>query len=715
MKSLSQFHLLALFGFVCLYPFGATMAHDEKCVNGSAAGAECKNIDLLAHMYLSELNDIYSPNDEASDIWGWKDTETGKEYAIIGLYDATAFVDISDPLNPKVAARLSTSPPAGKTAVASKSCHDDCGGNDDEVEIPGEEAEASGWMDIKVYQDTAYIGSEEAGFGVLVFDLRRLRAVSGGQWVVADKHLTEVMNSHNLAVDQDNGFLYAVGDDAYDAGGPGWGGAHVYDLADPLQPIHVTEFIIDPGMTGSSYLHDLWCGTYRGPDANFQGRQICFGANSGSERDATSGATKYFCDDDGVYSGDWTFDDKGNDDRDDDELIFGTGCIQTRPMGFRSNRYSNLVALDVTDKNNVQLLDRVTFPGSRYIHQQWPTEGHDYLYVNDELEEYSEARRTKFYIYDLGDLTNLQQASTFEYPGVDIDHNIYVHGRFAYQSNYSAGLRMLDVSDPVAPLEVGYFDLRPGYSGVDFISNWSNYVFPSGVVAISDIEEGLYLLRPALEETVNAPDLVIDGEVFELSTKELKSAFYLYNNGASAATEVEIIVSAQRWWDNSTGNIYIDTFDDENIVVKDPSITFSCNLEGPLMGFYDSAFYAGNTQVRCSIPNLPSCTGLYFYTHYQEFDAGDIRIAATARQLENAGTTADNTTYVTPADISSVSEVPSLELKRDALRASSCGPLTTPDDDVDDGPVVPSSGSGGGSLGWLLLLLVCPAVRRRYL
>lgn len=712
MKTFSQFYLLIFIGLACLSPAMSAFASEDKCVNGNAAGAECKNMDVLSYVFLSDLNDIYSPGDEASDIWGWNDPVTGKEYAIIGLYDATVFVDISDPLNPKVAARLSTTPPVSKPSSLKKLCHDDCGGNDDEVEVPGEEAEASSWMDIKVYGDVAYIGSEESEFGVLVFDLRRLRAVSGGQWVVADGHLSEVMNSHNLAIDQDNGFLYAVGDTAYDEDGPGWGGAHVYDLTDPLHPVYLTEFVIDPLLAGSSYLHDLWCGTYQGPDTNFHGKQVCFGANSGRERDSTTGITKYFCNDDGVYSGDWVFDNKGTDDS-DDELIFGTGCIQTRSLGFRPNRYSYLVALDVTDKNNVHLLDRATFQGSRYIHQQWPTKNHDYLYVNDELEESYYAQRTKFYIYDLSDLTNLQQVSTFEYPGLDIDHNIYVHGRFAYQSNYSAGLRMLDVSDPTSPLEVGYLDLRPGYSGVRFTSNWSNYVFPSGIIAISDIETGLILLRPELQETTTPPDLVVDGDVFQLANGELEGAFYVYNNGTGPATEVEVIVSGQRWWDSSTGNLYIDTFDYSPSLPTDPSISFNCHTEGPEMGIEGSTFYAGETQIRCTVNNLPSCTGLYFHASYTTFDAGSTRIAATGRQLEAVGTTANNTNYVSAAEIISVSELPALSQKRDALRASSCGPLPQTGDGGGAGASGEDGGSGGGSASWLLLLLVYPAVRRR--
>jgi hypothetical protein len=66
-----------------------------------------------------------------------------------------------------------------------------------------------------------------------------------------------------------------------------------------------------------------------------------------------------------------------------------------------------------------------------------------------------------------------------------------------YQSNYRAGLRIVDVSDPDAPAEVAHFDTAPyledapGFSGT-----WSNYpFFPSGTVIVTSVQEGLFILK----------------------------------------------------------------------------------------------------------------------------------------------------------------------------------------------------------------------------
>ena len=77
------------------------------------------------------------------------------------------------------------------------------------------------------------------------------------------------------------------------------------------------------------------------------------------------------------------------------------------------------------------------------------------------------------------------------------DHNLYVRGRFMYQSNYVAGLRVIDISDRENPVEVGYFDTVPwGENDPGFAGSWSNYpFFESGTIVVSSIKEGLFLLK----------------------------------------------------------------------------------------------------------------------------------------------------------------------------------------------------------------------------
>ena len=82
------------------------------------------------------------------------------------------------------------------------------------------------------------------------------------------------------------------------------------------------------------------------------------------------------------------------------------------------------------------------------------------------------------------------------------DHNLYVakhkKGDYIYEANYRAGLQILRVDDYSTAdfVEVGRFDTYPDDDSSDFAGAWSVYpYFKSGLLAVSSIEEGLFLVK----------------------------------------------------------------------------------------------------------------------------------------------------------------------------------------------------------------------------
>jgi len=73
------------------------------CVNGTAGQYPCKDYDLMSRIPLSTMR-----AGAGNDSWGWTDPQNGKEYAIIGLDNGTAFIDISNPTNPVYLGKLPT-------------------------------------------------------------------------------------------------------------------------------------------------------------------------------------------------------------------------------------------------------------------------------------------------------------------------------------------------------------------------------------------------------------------------------------------------------------------------------------------------------------------------------------------------------------------------------------------------------------------------------
>ncbi len=206
------------------------------CENGMAGIYPCNDYDLMGSISLSEFSAT-----AGNDVWGWTDPDTNKEYALMGLNNGTAFVDITDTENLIY---------LGKLPSATSS---------------------SSWRDIKVYQNHAYIVSEADDHGMQVFDLTRLRNVSNAPEVFNDDGLYSGFgNAHNVVINEDTGFAFPVGtarDDTFN------GGVHFVNLQDPKNPVSAGGY----GTNG--YTHDAQVITYNGPDADYAGAEIFVGAN----------------------------------------------------------------------------------------------------------------------------------------------------------------------------------------------------------------------------------------------------------------------------------------------------------------------------------------------------------------------------------------------------------------------------------------------------
>ena len=137
---------------------------------------------------------------QTSDITGFYQDE--REFAVIGLQNTTAFVDVTNPGNPFEVGRIS-------------------GGN-------------SIWRDLKYWNQHVYIGTE-ADDGIKVV------SVVDPDNPVLVYTINDVDNSHNIHVCEE-GYLYIVGADTHDI----W----IYDLTFPGTPSLV-------GTWNEEYLHDI--------------------------------------------------------------------------------------------------------------------------------------------------------------------------------------------------------------------------------------------------------------------------------------------------------------------------------------------------------------------------------------------------------------------------------------------------------------------------
>ena len=203
------------------------------CENGFAGSFPCEGYDLQSQIPLSTMNST-----RANDSWGWTDPQDQKEYAIICLIEGTAFIDISDPINPVYLGQILT------------------------------ENNSSTWRDAKVYNNHAFIVSEDPGHGMQVFDLTRLRDVISPPVIFTpDTHFTGFGGAHNIVINEESGYAYAVGTSAFS------GGAYFINIQDPVNPM------ADGGYSSTGYTHDAHVVNYTGPDNDYTGQEIMVASN----------------------------------------------------------------------------------------------------------------------------------------------------------------------------------------------------------------------------------------------------------------------------------------------------------------------------------------------------------------------------------------------------------------------------------------------------
>lgn len=220
------------------------------CDTGTAATFECAEVDLVAFLPLAELGTARGVR--LSDVWGWTDPETDKEYALVGHLEGTVFVDVSDASHPVFLGELPRT----------------------------EGAPGSTWRDIKVYKDHAFIVADgAAAHGMQVFDLAQLRDVTEVPTTFeAVAHYDKIHSAHNIVINEETGFAYSVGSSA--GGETCGGGLHMIDIREPAAPAFAGCFA-DPttGRRKTGYSHDAQCVVYHGPDSEHTGKEICVGSN----------------------------------------------------------------------------------------------------------------------------------------------------------------------------------------------------------------------------------------------------------------------------------------------------------------------------------------------------------------------------------------------------------------------------------------------------
>jgi len=195
---------------------------------------------------------------------------------------------------------------------------------------------------------------------------------------------------------------------------------------------------------------------------------------------------------------------------------------EKKDLLFRSDgRQTDYSIIDITNirtEKRIDVIGSTILKSSSYAHFNYVDEENQYMYGFDEFNKYDIA------VFDVSNMENPKYKNEFQWSGDKSEEDVRVHngqvnGKYLITAYYSAGLRVFDVSNPMAPKEVGKLETwrDPNMDGTNtkslnkgFDGAWNVYTFlPSGKMLISDTEGGLFIFKlEGDEECKDDPNFV---------------------------------------------------------------------------------------------------------------------------------------------------------------------------------------------------------------
>jgi choice-of-anchor B domain-containing protein len=200
-------------------------ASGGPCSGGMAGDLACESVDLIAHFSFADLSAAPA---SATDVWGFVDLNTGREYAIVGYDIGTAVIDVTDPENP--------------------------------LEVGFIDGQSAFWRDVKVYQlyDSAserwrayaYVTTDGSTDGLFVIDMSDLPHSVRKRNYTSD--FTAAHNVYAAGTDYSTGIALTPEAPSLAISGSSLGGGQfrAYSLENPASPAFVA------GATTFDYMHD---------------------------------------------------------------------------------------------------------------------------------------------------------------------------------------------------------------------------------------------------------------------------------------------------------------------------------------------------------------------------------------------------------------------------------------------------------------------------
>ncbi|MBC7886011.1 MAG: choice-of-anchor B family protein [Saprospiraceae bacterium] len=173
-------------------------------------------------------------------------------------------------------------------------------------------------------------------------------------------------------------------------------------------------------------------------------------------------------------------------------------------IGYASVGNAGYILWDLTDPSNITVLASID-DLTGYNHSSWFNSTGFYSYVAEEIP-----RGRPINVYHrtgTGVNTSINSVTNFKEPLEapisynNVAHNPHIKGDTLFVSYYEDGVQVFDISNPVIPKRIAYYDTYHQNNGTGYPSSgyngcWGVYPFlASGCVLASDINNGLFTLK----------------------------------------------------------------------------------------------------------------------------------------------------------------------------------------------------------------------------
>ena len=216
-------------------------------------------------------------------------------------------------------------------------------------------------------------------------------------------------------------------------------------------------------------------------------------------------------------------------------------------IAYASHGWNGLYIWDLNDPQNPVFISSLITGG--YNHSSWVTADGEHVVYAEEVPE-----GLPLGIIDISDIqqTGMNLVTTFKFPLLAPDHvnnrphNPYIRDNFIVTSYYQDGLQIFDMSDPMNPEQVAYYDTHENDSYSGFSGVWGAYPYlPSGLILASDVSTGLYVLEamdinfspivptvfPDADISISGSNEACEGESIEINITEGAENYKWFKDG----------------------------------------------------------------------------------------------------------------------------------------------------------------------------------------